>query len=153
MLLSELYTPKQVLHYICPIAISLATDRVADVRIIAFKLVGTNNHSFIRATINSRSLGNVRLKICVFPTPRWLLLHHYCLQVQLHNLEKCIYIFVILWGKANGVETKISTIRLILFFPFLLIMGFRLPCCRSMCCCNDSMNVLRRDLSTNMSVI
>ena len=58
MLLSELYTPKQVLHYICPIAISLATDRVADVRIIAFKLVSKNNHSFIRATINSRSLGN-----------------------------------------------------------------------------------------------
>ena len=51
MLLSELYTPKQVLHYICPIAISLATDRVADVRIIAFKLVSTNNHSSIRATI------------------------------------------------------------------------------------------------------
>lgn len=51
MLLSELYTPKQVLHYICPIALSLATDRVADVRIIAFKLVSTNNHSFIRATI------------------------------------------------------------------------------------------------------
>jgi len=39
MLLSELYTPKQVLQYICPIAISLATDRVADVRTIAFKLV------------------------------------------------------------------------------------------------------------------
>ena len=59
MLLSELYTPKQVLHYICPIALSLATDRVADVRIVAFKLVSTNNHSFIRATINSRSSGNV----------------------------------------------------------------------------------------------
>lgn len=59
MLLSELYTPKQVLHYICPIALSLATDRVADVRIIAFKLVSMNNHSFIRATINSRSSGNV----------------------------------------------------------------------------------------------
>lgn len=39
MLLCELYDPKQVLLYICPIAISLATDRVADVRTIAFKLV------------------------------------------------------------------------------------------------------------------
>ncbi|KAL9974172.1 hypothetical protein ACROYT_G011183 [Oculina patagonica] len=40
MLLCELYEPKQVLQYICPIAISLATDRVADVRTIAFKLIG-----------------------------------------------------------------------------------------------------------------
>ena len=56
MLLSELYTPKQVLHYICPIAISLATDRVADVRIIAFKLVSTNNHSFIRARVGHRAM-------------------------------------------------------------------------------------------------
>ena len=39
MLLCELYAPKQVLQFICPIAISLATDRVADVRTIAFKLV------------------------------------------------------------------------------------------------------------------
>ena len=41
MALCELYEPKQVLQYICPIAISLATDRVADVRTIAFKLVST----------------------------------------------------------------------------------------------------------------
>lgn len=40
MLLCELYAPKQVLQFICPIAISLATDRVADVRTIAFKLIG-----------------------------------------------------------------------------------------------------------------
>lgn len=39
------------------------------------------------------------------------------------------------------------------FFPFLLIMGFRLPCCRLVCYYNDSMSVLRRDLYTNMSVI
>lgn len=39
MSLCEIYEPKQVLQYICPIAISLATDRVADVRTIAFKLV------------------------------------------------------------------------------------------------------------------
>ena len=39
MALCEIYEPKQVLQYICPIAISLATDRVADVRTIAFKLV------------------------------------------------------------------------------------------------------------------
>jgi len=39
MALCELYEPKQVLLFICPIAISLATDRVADVRTIAFKLV------------------------------------------------------------------------------------------------------------------
>ena len=35
MSLCEIYEPKQVLQYICPIAISLATDRVADVRTIA----------------------------------------------------------------------------------------------------------------------
>ncbi|XP_027046333.1 serine/threonine-protein phosphatase 4 regulatory subunit 1-like [Pocillopora damicornis] len=40
MSLCEIYEPKQVLQYICPIAISLATDRVADVRTIAFKLIG-----------------------------------------------------------------------------------------------------------------
>lgn len=40
VLLCELYAPKQVLQFICPIAISLATDRVADVRTIAFKLIG-----------------------------------------------------------------------------------------------------------------
>lgn len=39
------------------------------------------------------------------------------------------------------------------FFPFLLIMGFHLPCCRLVCYYNDSMSVLRRDLYTNMSVI
>ena len=39
MMLSELYSPLEVLHYVCPIAITLATDRVADVRTISFKLV------------------------------------------------------------------------------------------------------------------
>ena len=39
MILSDVYSPLEVLQYVCPIAITLATDRVADVRTIAFKLV------------------------------------------------------------------------------------------------------------------
>lgn len=46
MSLCEIYEPKQVLQYICPIAISLATDRVADVRTIAFKLVSVIHSVF-----------------------------------------------------------------------------------------------------------
>ncbi|XP_032233174.2 serine/threonine-protein phosphatase 4 regulatory subunit 1 [Nematostella vectensis] len=40
MYLSDLYTPAAVQQFICPIAITLATDRVADVRTIAFRLIG-----------------------------------------------------------------------------------------------------------------
>lgn len=94
MLLSELYTPKQVLHYICPIALSLATDRVADVRIIAFKLVSTNNHSFIRATINSRSSGNVcNTRTIVVTLPG---INFFRFNCTTREKVLCIYFFVIL---------------------------------------------------------
>ena len=149
MLLSELYTPKQVLHYICPIAISLATDRVADVRIIAFKLVSTNNHSFIRATINSRSSGNV----CNTRTIVVTLLMSSGSIAQLGK-KYYVYIFLLFFeGKIMALRQKFKQSDEYHFFPFLLIMGFRLPCCRLVCCYNDSMSVLRRDLYTNMSVI
>ena len=149
MLLSELYTPKQVLHYICPIAISLATDRVADVRIIAFKLVSTNNHSFIRATINSRSSGNVCNTRAIVVT---LLMS----SGSIAQLGKKYYVYIFLLffeGKLMALRQKCKQSDEYYFFPFLLIMGFRLPCCRLVCCYNDSMSVLRRDLYTNMSVI
>ena len=149
MLLSELYTPKQVLHYICPIAISLATDRVADVRIIAFKLVSTNNHSFIRATINSRSSGNVCNTRAIVVT---LLMS----SGSIAQLGKKYYVYIFLLffeGKLMALRQKFKQSDEYYFFPFLLIMGFRLPCCRLVCCYNDSMSVLRRDLYTNMSVI
>ena len=149
MLLSELYTPKQVLHYICPIAISLATDRVADVRIIAFKLVSTNNHSFIRATINSRSSGNV----CNTRTIVVTLLMSSGSIAQLGK-KYYVYIFLLFFeGKLMVLRRKFKQSDEYYFFPFLLIMGFRLPCCRLVCYYNDSMSVLRRDLYTNMSVI
>ena len=149
MLLSELYTPKQVLHYICPIAISLATDRVADVRIIAFKLVSTNNHSFIRATINSRSSGNV----CNTRTIVVTLLMSSGSIAQLGK-KYYVYIFLLFFeGKLMVLRQKFKQSDEYYFFPFLLIMGFRLPCCRLVCYYNDSMSVLRRDLYTNMSVI
>ena len=149
MLLSELYTPKQVLHYICPIAISLATDRVADVRIIAFKLVSTNNHSFIRATINSRSSGNVCNTRAIVVT---LLMS----SGSIAQLGKKYYVYIFLLffeGKLMALRQKFKQSDEYYFFPFLLIMGFRLPCCRLVCYYNDSMSVLRRDLYTNMSVI
>ena len=149
MLLSELYTPKQVLHYICPIALSLATDRVADVRIIAFKLVSTNNHSFIRATINSRSSGNV----CNTRTIVVTLLMSSGSIAQLGK-KYYVYIFLLFFeGKLMALRQKFKQSDEYYFFPFLLIMGFRLPCCRLVCYYNDSMSVLRRDLYTNMSVI
>ena len=149
MLLSELYTPKQVLHYICPIALSLATDRVADVRIIAFKLVSTNNHSFIRATINSRSSGNV----CNTRTIVVTLLISSGSTAQ-RGKKYYVYIFLLFFeGKLMALRQKFKQSDEYYFFPFLLIMGFRLPCCRLVCYYNDSMSVLRRDLYTNMSVI
>ena len=149
MLLSELYTPKQVLHYICPIAISLATDRVADVRIIAFKLVSTNNHSFIRATINSRSSGNVCNTRTVVVT---LLISSG--SIAQRGKKYYVYIFLLFFeGKLMALRQKFKQSDEYYFFPFLLIMGFRLPCCRLVCYYNDSMSVLRRDLYTNMSVI
>lgn len=149
MLLSELYTPKQVLHYICPIALSLATDRVADVRIIAFKLVSTNNHSFIRATINSRSSGNVCNTRTIVVT---LLISSG--SIAQRGKKYYVYIFLLFFeGKLMALRQKFKQSDEYYFFPFLLIMGFRLPCCRLVCCYNDSMSVLRRDLYTNMSVI
>jgi hypothetical protein len=39
MQISEFYNASCIQQFICPIAITLATDRVADVRTIAFKLV------------------------------------------------------------------------------------------------------------------
>ena len=148
MLLSELYTPKQVLHYICPIALSLATDRVADVRIIAFKLVSTNNHSFIRATINSRLAGNTRTIIIVVT----LLISSG--SIAQRGKKYYVYIFLLFFeGKLMALRQKFKQSDEYYFFPFLLIMGFRLPCCRLVCYYNDSMSVLRRDLYTNMSVI
>lgn len=149
MLLSELYTPKQVLHYICPIALSLATDRVADVRIIAFKLVSTNNHSFIRATINSQSSGNVCNTRTIFVT---LLISSG--SIAQRGKKYYVYIFLLFFeGKLMALRQKFKQSDEYYFFPFLLIMGFRLPCCRLVCYYNDSMSVLRRDLYTNMSVI
>ena len=149
MLLSELYTPKQVLHYICPIALSLATDRVADVRIIAFKLVSTNNHSFIRATINSRSSGNVCNTRTIVVT---LLISSG--SIAQRGKKYYVYIFLLFFeGKLMALRQKFKQSDEYYFFPFLLIVGFRLPCCRLVCCYNDSMSVLRRDLYTNMSVI
>lgn len=149
MLLSELYTPKQVLHYICPIALSLATDRVADVRIIAFKLVSTNNHSFIRATINSRSSGNVCNTRTIVVT---LLISSG--SIAQRGKKYYVYIFLLFFeGKLMVLRQKFKQSDEYYFFPFLLIMGFRLPCCRLVCYYNDSMSVLRRDLYTNMSVI
>ena len=149
MLLSELYTPKQVLHYICPIALSLATDRVADVRIIAFKLVSTNNHSFIRATINSRSSGNVCNTRTIVVT---LLISSG--SIAQRGKKYYVYIFLLFFeGKLMALRQKLKQSDEYYFFPFLLIMGFRLPCCRLVCYYNDSMSVLRRDLYTNMSVI
>ena len=149
MLLSELYTPKQVLHYICPIALSLATDRVADVRIIAFKLVSTNNHSFIRATINSRSSGNVCNTRTVVVTS--LISSG---SIAQRGKKYYVYIFLLFFeGKLMALRQKFKQSDEYYFFPFLLIMGFRLPCCRLVCYYNDSMSVLRRDLYTNMSVI
>ena len=149
MLLSELYTPKQVLHYICPIALSLATDRVADVRIIAFKLVSTNNHSFIRATINSRSSGNVCNTSTIVVT---LLISSG--SIAQRGKKYYVYIFLLFFeGKLMALRQKFKHSDEYYFFPFLLIMGFRLPCCRLVCYYNDSMSVLRRDLYTNMSVI
>lgn len=149
MLLSELYTPKQVLHYICPIALSLATDRVADVRIIAFKLVSTNNHSFIRATINSRSSGNVCNTRTIVVT---LLISSG--SIAQRGKKYYVYIFLLFFeGKLMALRQKFKKSDEYYFFPFLLIMGFRLPCCRLVCYYNDSMSVLRRDLYTNMSVI
>lgn len=149
MLLSELYTPKQVLHYICPIALSLATDRVADVRIIAFKLVSTNNHSFIRATINSRSSGNVCNTRTIVVT---LLISSG--SIAQRGKKYYVYIFLLFFeGKLMALRQKFKQSDEYYFFPFLLIMGFRLPCCRLVCYYNDSMSVLRRDLYTNMSVI
>ena len=149
MLLSELYTPKQVLHYICPIALSLATDRVADVRIIAFKLVSTNNHSFIRATINSRSSGNVCNTRTIVVT---LLISSG--SIAQRGKKYRVYIFLLFFeGKLMALRQKFKQSDEYYFFPFLLIMGFRLPCCRLVCYYNDSMSVLRRDLYTNMSVI
>lgn len=149
MLLSELYTPKQVLHYICPIALSLATDRVADVRIIAFKLVSTNNHSFIRATINSRSSGNVCNTRTIVVT---LLISSG--SIAQRGKKYYVYIFLLFFeGKLMALRQKFTQSDEYYFFPFLLIMGFRLPCCRLVCYYNDSMSVLRRDLYTNMSVI
>lgn len=149
MLLSELYTPKQVLHYICPIALSLATDRVADVRIIAFKLVSTNNHSFIRATINSRSSGNVCNTRTIVVT---LLISSG--SIAQRGKKYYVYIFLLFFeGKLMALRQKFKQSDEYYFFPFLLIMGFRLLCCRLVCYYNDSMSVLRRDLYTNMSVI
>lgn len=149
MLLSELYTPKQVLHYICPIALSLATDRVADVRIIAFKLVSTNNHSFIRATINSRLSGNVCNTRTIVVT---LLISSG--SIAQRGKKYYVYIFLLFFeGKLMALRQKFKQSDEYYFFPFLLIMGFRLPCCRLVCYYNDSMSVLRRDLYTNMSVI
>ena len=149
MLLSELYTPKQVLHYICPIALSLATDRVADVRIIAFKLVSTNNHSFIRATINSRSSGNVCNTRTIVVT---LLISSG--SIAQRGKKYYVYTFLLFFeGKLMALRQKFKQSDEYYFFPFLLIMGFRLPCCRLVCYYNDSMSVLRRDLYTNMSVI
>ena len=149
MLLSELYTPKQVLHYICPIALSLATDRVADVRIIAFKLVSTNNHSFIRATINNRSSGNVCNTRTVVVT---LLISSG--SIAQRGKKYYVYIFLLFFeGKLMALRQKFKQSDEYYFFPFLLIMGFRLPCCRLVCYYNDSMSVPRRDLYTNMSVI
>ena len=149
MLLSELYTPKQVLHYICPIALSLATDRVADVRIIAFKLVSTNNHSFIRATINSRSSGNVCNTRTIVVT---LLISSG--SIAQRGKKYYVYIFLLFFeGKLMALRQKFKQSDEYYFFPFLLIMGFRLPCCRLVCYYNDSMSVLKRDLYTNMSVI
>ena len=149
MLLSELYTPKQVLHYICPIALSLATDRVADVRIIAFKLVSTNNHSFIRATINSRSSGNVCNTRTIVVT---LLISSG--SIAQRGKKYYVYIFLLFFeGKLMALRQKFKQSDEYYFFPFLLIMGFRLPWCRLVCYYNDSMSVLRRDLYTNMSVI
>lgn len=149
MLLSELYTPKQVLHYICPIALSLATDRVADVRIIAFKLVSTNNHSSIRATINSRSSGNVCNTRTIVVT---LLISSG--SIAQRGKKYYVYIFLLFFeGKLMVLRQKFKQSDEYYFFPFLLIMGFRLPCCRLVCYYNDSMSVLRRDLYTNMSVI
>ena len=43
MLLSELHSPIQVLQHLCPIATTLATDRVADVRTVTFKLVSARS--------------------------------------------------------------------------------------------------------------
>ena len=149
MLLSELYTPKQVLHYICPIALSLATDRVADVRIIAFKLVSRNNHSFIRATINSRSSGNVCNTRTIVVT---LLISSG--SIAQRGKKYYVYIFLLFFeGKLMALRQKFKQSDEYYFFPFLLIMDFRLPCCRLVCYYNDSMSVLRRDLYTNMSVI
>lgn len=149
MLLSELYTPKQVLHYICPIALSLATDRVADVRIIAFKLVSTNNHSFIRATINSRSSGSVCNTRTIVVT---LLISSG--SIAQRGKKYYVYIFLLFFeGKLMALRQKFKQSDEYYFFPLLLIMGFRLPCCRLVCYYNDSMSVLRRDLYTNMSVI
>ena len=151
MLLSELYTPKQVLHYICPIALSLATDRVADVRIIAFKLVSTNNHSFIRATINSRSSGNVCNTRTIIIVVTLLISSG---SIAQRGKKYYVYIFLLfIEGKLMALRQKFKQSDEYYFFPFLLIMGFRLPCCRLVCYYNDSMSVLRRDLYTNMSVI
>ena len=151
MLLSELYTPKQVLHYICPIALSLATDRVADVRIIAFKLVSTNNHSFIRATINSRSSGNVCNTRTIIIVVTLLISSG---SIAQRGKKYYVYIFLLFFeGKLMALRQKFKQSDEYYFFPFLLIMGFRLPCCRLVCYYNDSMSVLRRDLYTNMSVI
>ena len=151
MLLSELYTPKQVLHYICPIALSLATDRVADVRIIAFKLVSTNNHSFIRATINSRLAGNVCNTRTIIIVVTLLISSG---SIAQRGKKYYVYIFLLFFeGKLMALRQKFKQSDEYNFFPFLLIMGFRLPCCRLVCYYNDSMSVLRRDLYTNMSVI
>ena len=120
MLLSELYTPKQVLHYICPIALSLATDRVADVRIIAFKLVSTNNHSFIRATINSRSSGNVCNTRTIVVT---LLISSG--SIAQRGKKYYVYIFLLFFeGKLMALRQKFKQSDEYYFFPFLLIMGF-----------------------------
>ena len=65
-----------------------------------------------------------------------------------------VYIFSLFFeGKLMALRQKFKKSDEYYFFPFLLIMGFRLPCCRLVCYYNDSMSVLRRDLYTNMSVI
>ena len=65
----------------------------------------------------------------------------------------CIYFLLFFEGKLMALRQKFKQSDEYYFFPFLLIMGFRLPCCRLVCYYNDSMSVLRRDLYTNMSVI
>lgn len=90
MALCELYEPKQVLLFICPIAISLATDRVADVRTIAFKLVSiVANKTSVKLLTNMYYFA--RCKLCQVKK-----LLSFASSTEHYNSYMCMYIVQVL---------------------------------------------------------